>query len=54
MGQSNFLWLGAVIAVSAFFVWLLQDVIPFWVLSILLLMFGAAIGNLQRKFKKNT
>ncbi|WP_199666905.1 hypothetical protein [Exiguobacterium sp. AM39-5BH] len=54
MGQSNFLWMGIVIAISAFFVWLLQDVMPFWMLSIILLLFGATVGNLQRRSRKDT
>ncbi|WP_173647375.1 MULTISPECIES: hypothetical protein [unclassified Exiguobacterium] len=53
MGQWNFLWLGGVIALSAFLVWLLQDAIPFWMLSILLLLLGAAVGNVQRKLNKS-
>lgn len=52
MGQWDFLWLGGVIALSAFLVWLLQDAIPFWMLSILLLLLGAAVGNVQRKLNK--
>ena len=54
MGQSNFLWMGVVIAISALIVWLLQDVMPFWMLSIILLLFGAAVGNLQRRTRKGT
>ncbi|MFL9649947.1 MULTISPECIES: hypothetical protein [Exiguobacterium] len=54
MGQSNFLWLGIVIAISALIVWLLQDVMPFWMLSIILLLFGAAVGNLQRRSRNDT
>ncbi|MCC5891856.1 hypothetical protein [Exiguobacterium sp.] len=54
MGQGNFLWLGAVIGFSALLVWLLQDVMPFWMLSIILLLLGGLLGNLQRKFKKDT
>ncbi|MCT4777383.1 hypothetical protein NQG36_08925 [Exiguobacterium aquaticum] len=54
MGQSNFLWMGVVIAISALIVWLLQDVMPFWMLSIILLLFGAAVGNLQRRTRKDT
>lgn len=52
MGKWNFLWLGGVIALSAFLVWLLQDAIPFWMLSILLLLLGAAVGNIQRKLNQ--
>lgn len=54
MGQSNFLWMGVVIAISALIVWLLQDVMPFWKLSIILLLFGAAVGNIQRRTRKDT
>lgn len=54
MGQSNFLWMGVVIAISALLVWLLQDVMPFWMLSIILLLFGAAVGNLQRRSRNDT
>lgn len=53
MGQSNFLWLGGVIALSAFLVWILQDAIPFWMLSILLLLLGATVGNIQRRMNKS-
>lgn len=53
MGQRNFLWLGAVIGFSAVIVWLLQDVVPFWLLSILLLLLGAALGNIQRRFTRD-
>lgn len=50
MGQRNFLWLGAVIGFSALVVWLLQDKVPFWLLSIMLLALGAALGSIQRRF----
>lgn len=53
MGQRNFLWLGAVIGFSALVVWLLQDAMPFWALSILLLGLGAVLGNLQRRFTRD-
>ncbi|WP_214825706.1 hypothetical protein [Exiguobacterium algae] len=53
MGQRNFLWLGVVIGFSALVVWLLQDKIPFWLLSILLLSLGAVLGNLQRRFTRD-
>ena len=53
MGQRNFLWLGAVIGFSALVVWLLQDALPFWALSILLLALGAVLGNLQRRFTRD-
>ena len=53
MGQRNFLWLGAVIGFSALVVWLLQDALPFWALSILLLGLGAVLGNLQRRFTQD-
>ncbi len=53
MGQRNFLWLGAVVGFSALVVWLLQDALPFWALSILLLGLGAVFGNLQRRFTRD-
>lgn len=53
MGQRNFLWLGAVVGFSALVVWLLQDALPFWALSILLLGLGAVLGNLQRRFTRD-
>ena len=53
MGQRNFLWLGAVVGFSALVVWLLQDALPFWALSILLLVLGAVLGNLQRRFTRD-
>lgn len=53
MGQRNFLWLGAVVGFSALVVWLLQDTLPFWALSILLLALGAVLGNLQRRFTRD-
>ncbi|STO07328.1 MULTISPECIES: hypothetical protein [Exiguobacterium] len=54
MGKGNIIWLGAVIGFSALLVWLLQDVMPFWMLSIILLLLGGLLGNLQRKFNKDT
>ena len=54
MGKGNIVWLGAVIGFSALLVWLLQDVMPFWMLSIILLLFGAAVGNVQRRSRKDT
>lgn len=53
MGQRNFLWLGAVVGFSALVVWLLQDALPFWALSILLLALGGVLGNLQRRFTRD-
>ena len=53
MGHRNFLWLGAVVGFSALVVWLLQDALPFWALSILLLGLGAVFGNLQRRFTRD-
>ena len=53
MGQRIFLWRGAVIGFSALVVWLLQDALPFWALSILLLGLGAVLGNLQRRFTQD-